>query len=191
MPAAISRSAKPITPRPILRLPRTASVICATGNSLTSTTSSRKRVAIAAVSRSAAQSTSPAPPPARGSQKRARWMEPSVQASHGSSGTSPQGFVASIAPSAGVGLVRLMVSRKTSPGSPVLHAACAISSSSARASTVPRGLPSRGSRSVKAAPSAESAAAAAMNSSVTPMEILKRVAVTPSSFAWMKARTSG
>ncbi|MSQ42432.1 MAG: hypothetical protein EXR65_05290, partial [Dehalococcoidia bacterium] len=56
-------------------------------------------------------------------------------------GVSAQRFNISIAPSAGVGLWRLISSMKISPGSPLHQAARAISSSSARASSLPRGSP--------------------------------------------------
>ena len=183
MPAAISRSAKPMRPSPILRLPCTASWISSIGKVLASTTLSRKRTPSATVSRSAAQSRSPAP----ASQNVATCTEPSVHASQGSSGTSPQGLVASIAPSSGVGLWRLISSRKSRPGSPVSQAERTISSRMAAAFSVPRGSPLCGSVSVYGSP----AFAAAMKASVTPTEILKRWAVSPSSLAWMNARTSG
>ena len=51
--------------------------------------------------------------------KRERLIEPRLQASLGSSGNSPQGFVASMRPQPGVGLSRLTVSMKQIPGSPV------------------------------------------------------------------------
>ena len=60
MPAAMSRSWNPITPRPILRLPRTAAVISGSGYEPASMTLSRKRMASVTVSSRAAQSTAPA-----------------------------------------------------------------------------------------------------------------------------------
>lgn len=110
-----------------------------------------------------------------------------MHASQGSSGTSPHGLVASMAPSSGVGLARLIASRNTSPGSPVIQADRAMSASSAAASSLPRVVPSRGSYSSMAPP----VIAARMNSSVTATEMLNRCAETPSSLAWMNARMSG
>ena len=49
-------------------------------------------------------------------------MEPRLQDSHGRSGCSPQGFVLSISPTAGVGLPMFISSMKIIPGSPEDHA---------------------------------------------------------------------
>ena len=67
--------------------------------------------------------------------KLARLSEPRLQDSYGRSGCSPHGLVASIAPRFGVGLSRLMRSRKTMPGSPFCQALATIRSKMWRART--------------------------------------------------------
>ena len=71
-------------------------------------------------------------------------MDPRVQDSYRSSGCSPQGLVASMAPRWGVGLAALIRSRKTTPGSPVAQAACTSRSNTIGAGSRLAAFPVRG-----------------------------------------------
>ena len=64
--------------------------------------------------------------------------------SYGSSGTSPQGLVASMRPSDGSGLSRPMRSVNSRPGSPPAHAAAQIRSNSSAAGRLATTRPVRG-----------------------------------------------
>ena len=64
-------------------------------------------------------------------------IEPRLQASYGKRGTSPQGFVDSIAPTCGVGLSEFIVSINTIPGSPFLQAPSIILSKTSLALSLP------------------------------------------------------
>ena len=127
------------------RLAFTVASISGSGYGLTSITSSRKRTARRTTRSSSAQSTAGASPsPVRAS--RATFIEPRLHASHGGSDCSPQGFVASIWVSSGVGFaeLRLIRSMKIIPGSPVRHAAETMWSNTSGAASRPTGCPERG-----------------------------------------------
>ena len=121
MPILMSMSAQPMTPRPILRLPRASSAIF--GERVLVHVDHVVEEAHAAVHDvGRAGPSRPPGPSSRCVTNRERLTEPRLHASYGSSGCSPHGFVDSISPSAGVGLSRFIRSMKMMPGSPVAHA---------------------------------------------------------------------
>ena len=176
-----------MTPRPIRRFAFTVSSIAGSGYGLTSMTSSRKRTDRRTTRSSSAQSIAHSPSGCRTANFETLTL-PRLQASLGSRGCSPQGFVASIRPTSGVGLAGLALIRSmnTMPGSPVRHAARTIRSKTSLADSRPVTCLVCGSIRSYSSPRAR----ASMNCSVAATEMLKLV-IPPSSLHSMNSRTSG
>ena len=185
MPSFISISAKPMTPRPILRLAFVIVSICGSGNLFMSMTLSRKWMASFVVRRSFSQSS-------WGTAESVltifvRFIEPRLQLSYGRRGCSPHGFVDSIAPIFGVGFDLLILSMNIMPGSPFFHALFTIMSNTSRALRCPKTFLLCGAmRSYSS-----SRSTLFMNSSVIATEMLKFVMSLSVSLHFMKSSMSG
>ncbi len=121
--------------------------------------------------------------------KLARFIEPRLQDSHGSSGCSPQGLVLSICPSSGVGfeLVSFMRSMKTIPGSPLAQADSTMEVKTSLALSVPAASLLRGLIMSKLPP----VSTAFMNLSSRAMEMLKFSSTPACDFIVIKSLISG
>ena len=117
----------------------------------------------------------------------ARFIDPSIHASFGRRGCSPQGFVDSIIPKRGVGLSLFILSINISPGSPVSHADCIICSNTSPAFFVLTTLPVLGLSNSYS----PSLSRASIKVSVIATDILKFASSLWSLFTVMKSIMSG
>ena len=176
-----------MTPSPMRRFALTVRSMAGNGYGFISITSSRKRTESRTIRSISSQSIAHEPSAAC----RANFdtlREPRLQASFPKRGCSPQGFVASIRPTSGVGLAGLALIRsmKTMPGSPVRQAARTMRSKTSFAERRPTSRRVWGLMRSYSSP----LESASMKTSVAATEMLKFV-IPPSSLHSMNSRTSG